>query len=287
KMYYEPRAAAALNITRQLSLKASSGVFYQFANQVTREDILNGNKTFWVLADGNSVPVSRAIHYIAGISYDTKDYLFSVEGWYKDLTGLTEHSLRFNTGITQSYSENFYKGIGYSQGLEFLAQKKYGNLSGWVSYTMSKTRSKFDIYSPTYYAANQDVPNEFKIVLIYKWRKFVFSTTWIYASGRPYTAPSGAYSITLLDGSTQDNFTVSSKNSLRLPDYHRLDAAATYMFRNKDGREFGSLGVSVFNVYNRKNVWYKEFQISGQQIVETNIQYLGFTPNLTLSLKLR
>jgi ferric enterobactin receptor len=287
QMYYEPRAYAAYNVTRRLSIKASTGRFYQFANQVTREDILNGNKTFWILSDGTNVPVSQAIHYIAGISYDTKDYLFSIEAWYKDLSGLTEHSLRFNTGIVQSYSENFYKGIGYSEGIEFLAQKKFGNFSGWVSYTLSKTRSKFDIYSPTFYAANQDVPNEFKVVGIYKWRKFVFSTTWIYATGRPYTAPSGAYNLTLLDGSTQNYFTVSSKNSLRLPDYHRLDMAITYMFKNDKGREFGSLGVSVFNVYNRKNTWYKEFQISGQQIVETNIQYLGITPNLTLSLKLR
>ncbi|HWY12212.1 MAG TPA: TonB-dependent receptor [Bacteroidia bacterium] len=284
--YYEPRFFASYNITKKLAIKASTGRFYQFANQVTREDILNGNKTFWVLSDGINVPVSQAIHYIAGVSYDTRNYLFSIEGWYKDLSGLTEHSLRFNRGPTQSYTENFYKGIGYSQGLEFLAQKKFGTFSGWISYTMSKTRSKFDIYSPTYYAANQDVPNEFKIVGIYKWRKFVFSTTWIYATGRPYTAPSGAYNLTLLDGSTQNYFTVSSKNSLRLPDYHRLDIAATYMFKNDKGREFGSLGVSIFNVYNRKNTWYKEFQISDQQIIESNIQYLGFTPNLTLSLKL-
>ncbi len=286
--YYEPRLFTSFNVTGKLSLKASTGRFYQFANQVTREDILNGNKTFWVLSDGANVPVSQAMHYIAGINYNTKNYLFSVEGWYKDLSGLTEHSLRFNNGVAaNSYSENFYKGIAYSQGLEFLLQKKQGRFSGWISYTLSKTKSKFNVYSPNYYSANQDVPNEFKIVGIYKWKKFVFSATWIYASGRPYTAPSGAYTITLLDGTTKDFFTVSSKNSLRLPDYHRLDVAATRLFQDQKGRDFGSIGISLFNVYDRRNTWYKEFQISDNQIIESNIQYLGFTPNLTLSLKFR
>ncbi|HXB41580.1 MAG TPA: TonB-dependent receptor [Bacteroidia bacterium] len=286
--YYEPRFSATYNITHRLSLKAATGKYYQFANQVVREDILNGNKNFWVLSDGQNVPVGQAIHYVAGISYDMHDYLFSVEGWYKDLSGLTQHTLRFNTSPThENYSENFYKGTGYSQGLEFLAQKKFGDFSGWVSYTMSKTRSLFNVYSPNYYASDQDVPNEFKIIGIYKWKKFSFSATWIYASGRPYTAPSGAYSLTLLDGTTQSYYTVSSKNSLRLPDYNRLDIAATYQFKNDQGREYGSIGFSIFNLYNRRNVWYKEFQIVDKQIVETNIQYLGITPNITLSLKLR
>jgi len=286
--YYEPRMSATYNVSRRMSLKASTGRYYQFANQVTREDLLNGNKTFWVLADGKNVPVGQAIHYIAGISYDMHDYLFSVEGWYKDLSGLTQHSLRFNTNARQAnYSENFYQGIGYSQGLEFLIQKKHGKFTGWISYTMSKTRSKFDIYSPTYYAADQDVPNEAKVVGIYKYKRFVFSATIIYAAGRPYTAPSGAYNLTLLDGTTQNYYTVSSKNSLRLPDYNRMDIAATYLFKSESGRDVGSIGVSVFNVYNRKNVWYNQYQILDQQIVQTNIRYLGFTPNVTLSLKLR
>jgi hypothetical protein len=286
--YYEPRISATYNVTRRMSLKASTGRYYQFANQVTREDLLNGNKTFWVLSDGKNVPVGQALHYIAGLSYDMHDYLFSVEGWYKDLSGLTQHSLRFNTNPRQSnYSENFYQGIGYSQGLEFLIQKKHGQFTGWISYTMSKTRSKFDIYSPNYYAADQDVPNEAKIVGIYKYKRFVFSATVIYASGRPYTAPSGAYNLTLLDGTSQNYYTVSTKNSLRLPDYNRMDIAATYLFRSESGAEIGSLGVSVFNVYNRKNVWYNQYQIVDQQIIQTNIRYLGITPNLTLSLKLR
>ncbi|WP_343605737.1 TonB-dependent receptor [Fluviicola sp.] len=293
KFYFEPRASVTVNLTDKLTLKGATGKYYQFANRVTREDILSGSKDFWLLSDGNSIPVSSAVHYIAGLSYETQNYLFSTEGYYKQISNLTEYSLRFNTspgGV--SYDENFFTGNGYSKGVEFLVQKKSGKLNGWVSYTLGQARNKFAVYSDGYFPANQDVTHEFKAVLMYKYKRWDFSVTWIYATGRPYTAPSGAYTVTLLDGSTQDFFTVTTKNGLRLPDYHRCDMAINYKLLggvkgDKKRREIGYVGFSVFNLYNRINTWYKQYSIEDGQVIETNVNYLGFTPNVTLSLKLR
>lgn len=288
KVYYEPRASAAMSLGKRFVLKGATGRFYQFANRVVREDILSGSRDFWILSDGNRVPVSFAWHYILGLSYENENYLFSAEAYYKDITGLSEYSMRFRpsqTGI--SYEENFYNGNGYARGIEFLAQRKFGNFKGWISYTIGEAKNKFDVYSPDYYPADQDATHEFKIVGMYKIKRWEFSATWIYATGRPYTAPAGAYTVELLDGTSQSYFTVTSKNSLRLPDYHRMDLSVNYRFHNSDGNDFGYLGFSLFNVYNRTNVWYKQFSITDGQIVETNVNYLGITPNLTLSLKLR
>ncbi|MGZ4055117.1 MAG: TonB-dependent receptor [Bacteroidia bacterium] len=293
KMYYEPRASLSINITSRLTLKGATGKYYQFANRVTREDILTGSKDFWLLSDGKSVPVSSSIHYIAGLSYETNSYLFSAEAYYKQIKDLTEYSLRFNpspVGVT--YNENFYTGNNYARGIEFLVQKKSGNFNGWVSYTLGETKSRFEIYSDTYFPANQDVTHEFKIVGLYKFKRWDFSATWVFATGRPYTAPSGAYSVALLDGSTQDFFTVTAKNGLRLPNYHRCDISANYKLLkgakgDKKRREIGYIGFSIFNLYNRTNTWYKEYTIQDNKIIETNVNYLGITPNLTLSLKLR
>jgi ferric enterobactin receptor len=293
ELYYEPRASLSVNVTRRLTIKGATGKYYQFANRVTREDILSGSKDFWLLSDGKSVPVSSALHYIAGLSYETNSYLFSAEGYYKELKNLTEYSLRFNSSPTgTSYNENFYSGNGFSRGIEFLVQKKSGNFNGWVSYTLGQARNHFDVYSDTYFPANQDVTHEFKIVALYKYKRWDFSATWIYATGRPYTAPSGAYSVTLLDGSTKEYFTVTAKNGLRLPEYHRCDISANYKLLkgekgDKKRREIGYIGFSIFNLYNRTNVWYKQYTIEDGSILETNVNYLGLVPNLTLSLKLR
>ena len=288
KPYFEPRFAASYSVTDKVSLKGSYGQYYQFANRITREDILSGSKDFWLLSNGKNVPVSYAEHYILGLSYENRDYLFSVEGYYKNLRDLSQYSLRYsisNQGI--KYNENFYSGNGTTSGVEFLAQKKSGAFSGWVSYTLSKTMYHFPVYSANDYPADQDVRNEFKIVGIYKYKKWDFSATWIYASGKPYTAPSGAYTVKLLDGSTQDFFTITDKNSLRLPDYHRLDVSTNYHLFNSEKREIGYIGFSIFNLYARENVWYKQYTIVNSKIVETNVDYLGLIPNLTLSLKLR
>jgi len=291
KVYAEPRLASTYSIMGNLTAKIAVGRFYQFANRITREDILSGSRDFWILSNKTNIPVSSAIHYIGGLAYETNSLLFSAEAYYKTLSNLSEYSLRFNLGSPQqgaiTYSENFFNGTGKAKGVEFLIQKKTGKFNGWVSYTLGQVHNRFDVYSANDYAASQDVTHELKAVALYKWKNFDFSATWIYATGKPYTAPSGAYSVSLLDGTTQDYFTTTSKNSLRLPDYHRLDLAVNYNLHNEAGNDIGYLGFSIFNVYNRTNVWYKQYQIVSGQIVETNINYLGLTPNLTLSLKIR
>jgi ferric enterobactin receptor len=293
KMYFEPRASVSYNLTDNLTLKAAYGKYYQFANRVTREDILSGSKDFWILSDGNSVPISSSVHYVAGISYESKNYIFSAEAYYKKIQNLTEYSLRINASpMGINYDENFFNGYGFSKGIEFLVQKNSGNFNGWISYTLGEAKNHFDVYSDIYFRANQDVTHEFKIVGLYNYRRWDFSANWIFATGRPYTAPSGAYSITLLDGSSQDYFTVTSKNSLRLPDYHRFDVSVNYKlylgsYNDKDRQEIGYIGFSLFNVYNRKNIWYKQYAIESGNVIETNVTYLGITPNITISLKFR
>ncbi len=293
ELYFEPRASLSFSLTDRLILKGSTGKFYQFANRVMREDIMSGSKEFWVLSDGTSVPISTAVHYIAGVSYEMDRYNLSVEGYYKKINNLTEYSLRINANpMGIDYNENFFNGCGYAKGLEFLIQKSTGSLNGWISYTLGEAKNHFNEYSDAYFPANQDVTHEFKIVGLYKHRRWDFSANWIYATGRPYTAPSGAYTITLLDGTAKEFFTVTSKNSVRLPDYHRLDIAATYKLLmgwkgDKKRRELGNVSISLFNLYNRKNVWYKQYVIEDGEIIETNVSYLGITPNITLSLKLR
>ncbi|HNW74916.1 MAG TPA: TonB-dependent receptor, partial [Bacteroidales bacterium] len=139
-----------------------------------------------------------------------------------------------------------------------------------------------------WFPATQDVTHELKFVSMYDWKKWSFSITWLFASGRPYTAPNGACEVTMLNGVTQTFIDFGRKNSSRLPAYHRLDLSVNYHLRNREtGFEWGNIGLSVFNVYNRSNIWYKEYQIVDGNILETNKYFLGLTPNLTFSLKLR
>ncbi|MCX7973800.1 MAG: hypothetical protein N3B16_04785 [Candidatus Aminicenantes bacterium] len=62
---------------------------------------------------------------------------------------------------------------------------------------------------------------------------------------------------------------MGEKNSARLPAYHRLDLGATLRFPIDKYQALA--GVTLFNVYNRKNVWYKEFEIMAGELVSIKI----------------
>lgn len=284
QIYWEPRASLTYLLSDRVKLKGAWGKYNQFATRVVREDIQQGSRDFWILADETAVPTGKATHYIAGLAYETPKFLFDLEGYYKPLEGLTEYTSRFTTngfGPNRSldYEEFFYTGTGIAKGLEFLLQKKSGKLTGWLGYTLGEVKYDFEAFGEQPFFANQDQTHELKLVGNYQLTdKLTLGATFIYATGRPYTAPTGFYEIDLLDGSTSAFFEVSDKNALRLPDYHRFDISATYDFRW--GRSKGNFGLSIFNLYNRQNVWYKEYEVVEGELLETSITLLNITPSL-------
>ena len=82
KNYFEPRLSGTYSVNDRLKFKGAWGIYYQFAKQVEREDISNGSRNFWVLANNSYLPVTSSTHYIFGLSYELNDYLFDVEGYY-------------------------------------------------------------------------------------------------------------------------------------------------------------------------------------------------------------
>ncbi|MEM1124766.1 MAG: TonB-dependent receptor, partial [Bacteroidota bacterium] len=271
QFYLEPRLSFIYLPAERIKIKAAAGNYYQFANRIIREDISQGSRDFWILSDGNDVAISSSQQLIFGAAYETPNYLFDVEGYYKKLDGLTEYTTRFTTsGVGQNtsldFQENFFVGTGIAKGLEFLAQKKAGKLSGWISYTLGRVEQNFAVFGAESFAAAHDQTHELKVVSMYKVGNFTFGGTFVYATGKPYTRPTGIYQIDLLDGNALDLIAVSDKNAFRLPNYHRLDVSATYEFPNFLGGKV-STGLSLYNLYGRNTVWYKEFDVVENQIV--------------------
>ncbi|MGW8180426.1 MAG: TonB-dependent receptor plug domain-containing protein, partial [bacterium] len=149
KVYADPRLALEYRLTDGMRLKAAGGAYHQFVSNLIREDPLQGNQDFWMMADGDLVPVGSATHVIGGVSYETSGYLFDVEAYRKNLSGLSEFAtLRQRGGGIQDsqdfdLSERFFTGTGRAEGIEFLAQKKFGRNIGWVNYTLGRVNYLF------------------------------------------------------------------------------------------------------------------------------------------------
>ncbi len=288
KTYTDPRLSIIFHATDRLRFKAAGGNYHQFANRLTREDVLQGDQQFWMLSDGDGIPVSSATHLIVGASYETQDLLFDVEAYQKKLSGLSEFaSLRFGRRILEDFDLGtlFYTGSGTAEGIELLAQKKFGRNTGWITYTLGRVEHYFPQLSPEPFSASHDSTHEFKIVDSFKFNKWVFSGTWVYATGKPFTEPISFEEVVFPNGRSLAILEFGDKNGTRLPSYHRLDFSASREFSiGETGK--ANLGVSVFNAYNQQNVWRKEFDVIEDELIETDVNYLGFTISAFLNIDL-
>lgn len=282
KAYIEPRLSFKYAATEHFSLKGATGKYNQFVNRIINENVTEGSRDFWLIADNNLVDVQSSWHYIFGGSLENDMFLFDVETYYKSLNGLSEFSLRYQRNNIE-LNQLFFSGDGTAKGIEFLFQKKQGELTGWLSYTLAQVEHQFDgLNEGNPFPALHDQTHEFKAVANWephpKWR---FSSTWVYGSGKPYTSPESQYQIDLLDGRQFSYISVGEKNGERLPAYHRMDIAAHYLF--KIGNVDMDAGFSIFNLYNRNNIWYREFDLSELPMIVNDVTYLGVTPNLSLN----
>jgi outer membrane receptor for ferrienterochelin and colicin len=281
KNYFSPRFQFDYSLTDKLKVKAGYGVHYQFVKKIVGEGVTSRSRDFWLLSEDNNVKVGKSTHYVAGLSYERDAWLINSEIFYKDVENLTEFSLRYqNTGI----SSLFFTGSGTVKGFETLLQKKIEKYTGWISYTYIDAENTFPLLNDGLsFRAPHNQKNEFKIFNNYEINGWNFSVTFIYGSGEYFTEPSYKYDITLLDDSNITFIGVGPKNGSLLPDYHRLDLSVHHIFNINKYK--GDIGISIFNVYNRSNVWYYEYDFNQEPFLKTSKNYLGFIPNISLKFE--
>ncbi len=283
QIYWSPRFSFEYNLTEKIRLKGGYGKHFQFVNRIVNENVTEGSRDFWLLADDDLVKVSSAEHFVIGLGYETDGYIFDVEAYRKNLDDLAEFSLRFQRNDID-LNQLFFLGSGFAEGIEFLLQKKRGAYTGWLTYTLARVRNNFpDLNNGFEFSALHDQRHEFKTVHSYEVGKYRLAATFVFASGKPFTEPAGQYSIDLLDGESLNFISVGPKNGSRLPAYHRLDLSMHYV--TKIDRFDIDFGVSVFNFYNRRNVWYREYNFTENPPVISEVEYLGITPNVSLDIK--
>ncbi len=203
-------------------------------------------------------------------NFEKNSYETSIEFYYKDMRNLIEYKNGADIFVNEFIESQLVFGRGYAYGMELMIKKNMGKLTGWLSYSLSKTERVFaEINNGNPFPARQDRTHDVSVTAIYNYsNKWTFSANWVYYTGDAVTFPSGKY---VVDGNTINLYT--ERNGYRMPDYHRLDLGVTYYFRKSETREM-SLSLSIYNAYARKNAYAINFRQS-----ETN-------PNNTEAVKL-
>ncbi len=276
KKYFsiEPRLSAQFILSDNLTLNASYAIAHQFLHLIVRNDITLPTDLWY--PSTKTIDPSKSAQYVIGLDYNlfNKQYVFSLEGYYKDMKNLYEFENAPTFKIGESISELLQKGEGEAYGVEFFANKTMGDFVGWFGYTLAWTKRKFDylnagkVYYPRY-----DRRHDISLVLTYKlYDHWHFGMTWSYSSGQGYTIPTGQYQFQSVSPVEQNRlqFNYTGRNEYRFPAYNKLDLNATYKF--DWGKYSFETYLSIYNVYNRHNPFSYYITYSNQTGADSNFE---------------
>lgn len=267
----QPRLSARYMVDEQSSVKASFATMNQFVHLLTTTSA-SLPTDLWVPST-TKVPPKASVQVAAGYSRSFAGGLWemNIEGYYKTMDGLITYSEGTNFFSTsQNWQEKIETdGNGKSFGAEFRFQKKQGDFTGWIAYTLAKTTRQFDnINFGEPYPFRYDRRHDIGITMNYDINENVsVAGTWVYGTGQAVTLPIARYnSGGLLDRNTRGAFQApvnvyEGKNRFRMKPYHRLDVSIDFNKKTSFGERTWSLG--LYNAYNRQNPYYYFFESSG------------------------
>lgn len=282
----EPRLAAMFRIDEVSSVKASYSRTFQYVQVASAA---TGGLPFdvWFPISPNVKPQRSdqfAIGYFRNFHHDAIET--SVELYYKNLNNVMDFKDNAMTYGNVLIDGELRIGKGRSFGAEFLVRKNTGKLTGWISYTYSRSyRTIPDINFGKEYRSPYDRPHNFVIVANYDITpKLSVAANWIYNTGQPVTYPYGQYT---LGGVTYAIYN-GSRNESRYPAYHRMDLSLTWQLPDRRWKRWDSeLNVSVYNAYAHHNTWAVTFtQDKENGGVKTEKMYLFSTvPSISYQFK--
>lgn len=287
--YWEPRLSARYLFDDHWQAKAAFGQYFQFVSQIIELNDLGLNQSLWAMADSKEdIPINRAEHYTLGISYQRKGWQIDLEGYYKDLDDLAS----FSSIFLDATDDVIYSiGSGEAWGIDVLLKKQWGNYQAWASYSHSRVFYSFEVFNDFEpFAAPQDYPHSLSIMQQWTHKRWDVSLSWKYGSGRAYTS---AEDLEVLGDDAFPIYNYDNVNGDRLPVYHRMDASVLFRFTGRNQRMEGKLGLSVLNLYNRRNILSRQyFAFYNDEEEEFQLEILdramlGWTPNLLFRIALK
>ncbi|MBQ0735632.1 FecR domain-containing protein [Aquimarina celericrescens] len=279
EFFIEPRVFIQKYITKNWEINTSAEYRSQATSQIQESVIsdLSLENQVWTLANNDQFPIISSYQFTLGSSFRKNKWYLDIGSYYKKIDDITSLTAGFINPISNTYQN----GQSSIYGLDFFLKKRFRNYKTWVSYSYINTRNKFEnINNNEFFPGNWNIEHTVKWSHFYKINNLQFSLGWLWHTGKAFTNATE-----IDDGSEIVIIEFDDINSNNLPVYHRLDFSAIYDFKigyhpNIKYR----LGVSVLNLYNRKNLLNREFRTTNSlnnQFINADIFSLGVTPNIS------
>lgn len=246
----QPRLSARYLLSDDWSIKASYSKMNQYVHLLQSSYISLPND-LWVPITKNIKPMIS--HQVSGGVYGRwRGFDISLEGYYKSSKNQVEYkegSHLFASNL--NWEERVAQGLSKSYGMEFMANKTFGNTSGWLGYTLSWSDRHFpngEINQGQPYPAKYDNRHKINAVVMHKFsKKFDISASWVYATGNWTTLATQKY----IENGVEHNY-IARRNNFKMPSYQRLDLSFNFYRPKKNGR-MGIWNLSVYNAYSHHN----------------------------------
>ena len=188
-------------------------------------------------------------------------YEIQVEAYFKDMRNVVE----YKEGAFDIYEEipdwedRIASGRGRSYGLELLAQRTAGRLSGWLGYTLSRSERQFDaINEGRWFPFRYDRRHEIDFGGVFHWKEHIdLSWGWGFSSGLAVALPEVVFMekppIEPERFDYRDDLLLGygPRNSQRTRAIHRLDVSISFRKPTRWGERTWEFG--LYNLYSRKN----------------------------------
>ena len=263
----QPRISGRALLGENLSVKVGYAYMSQYMHLLSTTSV-SLPTDLWVPSTKRIKPMT-AQQVAAAVNYSIPLVVeLSVEGYYKHMHNIIEYRDGATTfGSTAGWEDLVCVGDGWTYGVEFLAQRTFGRLTGWLAYTWSRTTHLFnrpgqELNNGNPFPAKYDRRHDFSIVLTYKINDWCdASATWVFSTGNTATLAMQKYPVASDDPDAYDlnsNLSntlshVSSRNNFRMPNYHRADISVNFHRQFKRKNWHRTINVSVYNLYNKQN----------------------------------
>ena len=266
----EPRLSFRYNLDERSSVKWSYNRIDQFINLISNNAVMSPTDTWTLSSQHIKAVVSDQIALGYFRNFAKNAYEVSVESYFRNMQNVVEYKNGAQILLNQHIETDLLRAHGYTYGVEVYARKSSGLLTGWISYTYSRSMLKSSgsteeeqINKNRYYPSNFDKPHNLVVMVNYHLsRRWRVAGTFVYNTGRPVTLPE-------LKFNSEGNQVIyySDRNKYRLPDYHRLDISISFDENLRLKKMWkGSWTLSVINVYGRENAYSVYYTQEDQRI---------------------
>lgn len=290
--FVEPRLIAKFSLNPTTSVKAAYTQMHQFLHLVPNSTA-SLPTDIWLPSSAYVKP-QGSTQYSLGVfkNFKENEYETSLEIYYKDMNNQVLFKEGTQLTLVTDLEKTLTFGSGKSYGMELFVKKNVGKLTGWVSYTLSKTEQTFAaINLGKTFPFTYDRRHNLAIAATYELSKrWTISADFVFHTGNAFTMPAGLITIAN-DGSLYDGtyYDFTTRNNARLRAYHRLDVSFSYQKKRRIFKKMydSELVFGAYNLYSRLNPYFVYLTIdpNTRQRSAVQVSLLPIIPSIAYNFK--